>query len=62
MDKKNEHQSLRKINYLGAGIAIGVLISMLFAIFVGPAFIGIGVAIGVTIGIAMNESQVDSRY
>ena len=39
------------------GIAIGAPISLLFAVIINPAFIGVGVAIGVSIATALNEKR-----
>jgi uncharacterized membrane protein YgaE (UPF0421/DUF939 family) len=54
---QNKERSARRGNYLVYGIVFGIVLSALFALFVNPALIGVGIAIGTTIGLALEQND-----
>ena len=54
---QNKERSARRVNYLVYGIVFGIVLSALFALFVNPALIGVGIAIGTTIGLAFERDD-----
>jgi hypothetical protein len=47
MNENNHNRSQKETNFMGVGIAIGALMSLLFAKTGNPGLMGVGVAIGI---------------
>jgi hypothetical protein len=55
MNENNHNRSQKETNFMGVGIAIGALMSLLFAKTGNPGLMGVGVAIGIAFGEGLNR-------
>jgi hypothetical protein len=56
MSEKQENQSPRKMNYLGLGVAFGLILGAGMGLALdNMAFMGAGLPIGVAIGLALDQ-------